>query len=63
LLLSKPSFVAWPITGSTTARELQTTFDLADHAVFLLADVHSIVTKTDERAPPAASKQCFKCLR
>jgi hypothetical protein len=51
------------MTGSTTARELQTTFDLAGHAVFLPADVHSIVTKTDERAPPAASKQCFKCLR
>jgi hypothetical protein len=55
LFLSEPSFVARPMTGSTTARELHTTFDLAGHAVFLLAGVHSIVTKTDEAAPPAAS--------
>ena len=56
LFLSKPSFAAWPMAGSTTARELQTTFDLAGRAVFLLADVHSIVTKTDKTVPPAASK-------
>jgi hypothetical protein len=44
------------MTRSATARELQTTFDLAGHAVFWLADVHSIVTKSDETAPPADSK-------